>query len=282
MGFATVFKDDFRNAYRSYVVVGVVGVFAALVGLVFVAEIDIYDAPFRAIFDASFLLFMVFPLVVAPLTYLAIAGDRSRGTVKFVLGLPNTRLEYIAAKYASRGVIAVAAVVVAIGLGFLISAIAYTESPDAVRFLKFAGVSALFAAATAGIYVTVSAMTRTRSRAMIGVFAAYFVLGPFWLGFIPVIRLGTIIDAVTGILGVELAESTRSLITIASPFTAYLESTEIIYTGVSDRYEAIAAIRAEDGDHLADESWFAVLVMVAWATVVPLVGYLRFRGSELG
>ncbi|PSQ17555.1 hypothetical protein BRD00_07595 [Halobacteriales archaeon QS_8_69_26] len=281
MGFATVFKDDVRNAARSYVVVGVIGVFAALVSLVFIAEIDVYDAPFRAIFDASFLLFMIFPLVIAPLTYLAIAGDRSRGTIKFVLGLPNSRLEYFFAKYVSRATIAVAAVAIATGSAFLIAALFYVESPDFVRFLKFLGLSALFAMAMAGTFVTVSAMTRTRSRAMIGVFGAYFVLGPFWLGFIPVIGLDTVVDAITSALGVELAESTRQLIGVLSPSTAYLESTELIYTGVFERYRAISSIRSET-DYLADRTWFAVLVMAAWATVVPLLGFLRFRSVEVG
>lgn len=282
MSFGTVLRDDLRNAARSYVVVGTVGVFAALVGLIFVAEIDVFDAPFRAIFDATFLLFMIFPLIVAPLTYLAIAGDRSRGSIKYVLGLPNTRAEYFFGKYAARAGIAVAAVVVATLVAFLVAALAYAESPDPLRFLTFAGLSSLFALSVVGVFVTISATTRTRSRAMIGVFFAYFVLGPFWLGFIPVIGLDTVVDAVTSALGVELAESTRQLVVGLSPSTAYLESTELVYSGVLERYDRIyGSFRPEEG-YLAEQTWFAVLVMAAWAAVVPLLGYLRFRRAELG
>mgnify|MGYP006281375169 FL=1 len=39
----TVLRDDFRNARRSSVVLGVIGVFTVLTALVFVSEIDIYD-----------------------------------------------------------------------------------------------------------------------------------------------------------------------------------------------------------------------------------------------
>src|SRR6056297_1270575 len=113
----TVLRDDFRNARRSSVVLGVIGVFTALTALVFVSEIDIYDHAYRTLFDVTMLTGLVFPLIVAPLTYLSIAGDRSGGAMKYALGLPNSRLEYYAGKFASRAGVAVVAVVFAVVVG---------------------------------------------------------------------------------------------------------------------------------------------------------------------
>lgn len=281
MGVYTVGRDDFRNVRRSYVVLGVIGVFAALVGLVFVAEIDIYDDAYRTLFDVSALVAFVFPLFAAPLTYLAIAGDRSRGSIKYVMGLPNSRLEYFLGKYCSRAAVAVAAVVVATVAGYVVAALTFANGADPVRFLKFAAVSALYALSIVGLFVGISATTAGRSRAMFAVFGTYFVLVPFWFGLLPVLSVNTIVDTLASVLGVTVSESTRELITVLSPGTAYLQATEVVYSGVIREYEAFATFQP-DSDALARQTWFSVAVMAGWAVVGPVVGYLKFRASELG
>src|SRR6056297_1289680 len=119
----TVARDDFLNARRSYIVLGVIGVFTALVTLVFISEVDVYDDPYRTLFDVSFLLAVAFPLFVAPLTYLAITGDRQSGAIKYVMGLPNSRGEYVLAKFLSRFGVAVSAVGLAVAVGFVVAAL---------------------------------------------------------------------------------------------------------------------------------------------------------------
>lgn len=282
MSLYTVSRDDFRNARRSYVVLAVIGVFAALVGLVFVSEINIYDDAYRALFDVSALVAFVFPLFVAPLTYLAIAGDRSRGSIKYVLGLPNSRLEYFLGKYLSRAGVAVGAVVIATLVGFLIATATFTNGADPVRFLKFAGVSLLYALAIAGLFVGISASTAERSRAMFAVIGTYFVLVPFWYGLLPVLSVTTIVDTVASVLNVTVSESTRELIQMLAPGTAYLQATEMVYSGVLDNYEAFGRAFKPESDALARETWFAVAVLAGWAIVGPVVGYLKLRVSELG
>jgi ABC-2 type transport system permease protein len=278
----TVARDDFRNVRRSYVVLGVVGVFAGLTALVFAAEIDIYDDAYRTLYDVSALVAFAFPLFVAALTYLSVAGDRSRGSIKYALGLPNTRLEYFVAKYASRATIAVAAVLSGTLLGFAVAAATFVNGADPVRFLKFGGVSALYALAFTGTFVAISATTSERSRAMFGVIGAYFVLVPFWSGLLPVVSLPTIVDTVASTLDVTLSESTRYLIQSLSPTQSYFGLTEIVYTDVGDGYPVFADIGDEGSEMLADEEWFNALVLLCWATLVPVLGYLKFRASELG
>lgn len=282
MSVSTVAWDDFRNARRSFVVLGVIAVFAGLVALVFGSEISIYDDAYRTLYDVSALVSFVFPLFVAPLTYLSIAGDRSRGSIKYVLGLPNSRFEYFVAKYVSRASVAVAAIIVSVLVGFVIAAATFTNGADPMRFLKFMAVSVLYAVALSGIFVGISAMTGQRSRAMFAVIGAYFILVPFWYGFLPVISLNTILNGVSSTFGVTISESTRHLIRVLSPGTAYLRSTQVVYSGVFDQHEILIRSFKPSSDALSRKEWFSVLVLFGWATVAPLLGYLKFRVSELG
>ncbi len=281
VGVYTVTRDDFRNVRRSYIVLGVLGVFAGIVGLVFVSEMNIYADAYRTLFDVSALIAFALPLFVAPLTYLSIAGDVSNGSIKYVLGLPNSRLEYVIGKYISRAAVAVAAVVLGTLVGFVVAVTTFSNGADPIRFLEFAGASTAYALAISGIFVGISAMTASRSRAMTAVFGVYFVLVLFWAGFLPFLSLQTMIDTVASTLGVTVSEPTRELIAGLSPVNAYFQATSEVYTGVYDQYEVLS-ITESGSDRLVRQTWFNFLVMVGWATVVPSVGYLKFRNSELG
>ncbi|MFB6137385.1 MAG: ABC transporter permease subunit [Halobacteriaceae archaeon] len=283
MGVRTVVRDDLRNARRSWVVTGVVGVLAGLVALIFLSEASIYDDPYRTVFDVSFFLFLVGPLVLAPLTYLAVAGDRASGRLRYVLGLPNSRAAYLAGTLASRLAIAAAAVLVAVAVGFAVAAATFTSPPAVERFVAFAAVSVLYAASVVGVYVGVSAVTASRSRAMVGVLGAYFLLVPFWFGFLPVVSLTNVLGALTDLVGVTLSAQTRDLIRSLSPATAYLVSTEVVYHGVlGGPYESINENFVAQPDYLHREVWFAVLVMAVWGVGSVLAGYAAFVRSELG
>lgn len=282
MGVGTVFRDDLRNARRSKIVVGVVGVFTLLSTLIFVSEINIFDDAVRSLFDLTALVAFLFPLFVASLTYLAVAGDRARGSIKYVLGLPNERWEYALGKYLSRGVVAVTAVLGATLVGFVVGAVAFTNGADPERFLTFGLVSSLYALSLTGVFVGLSAMTASRSRAMFAAIGAFFVLVPFWNNLLPVLQVGTVIDFAETLFGITVSEETRLTIAGLSPSTAYLSATAPVFEGAGDQYEVVRAVIGGDTGSLADELWFNLLVLVGWGGGVPLVGYLRFRRAELG
>ena len=282
MSLYTVARDDFKNARRSYAVLGVVGVFTTLVALVVGMDSGHHPDAYRALFDVSFFLFLVFPIIVAPLAYLAIAGDRDGGAIKYAMVLPNSRAEYVFGKLVSRLGVALAAVVVGVLVAFGIALVAFTNSPDVGRFLAFTGVTLLFAFSFIGIYVGISAVTESRSRAMLGVFGAYFLLVPFWFGFLPVVGLPALMNTAADLLGVTISSSTEGLIRSLSPATAYLFSTEVVYAGVIDSYPMIEGNFGSMPDKFWTELWFNALVMFAWGAGSVLVGYLSFRRSELG
>jgi len=284
VSFATIVRDDFRNARRSYVVLGVIGALAAFVGLIVYSVADYHEDAFRALFDVSFFFFLVFPLILIPLTYLSIAGDRERGSIKHALGLPNTRAEYVFGKFVSRATVAVAAVLVAVAVAFVLGIALYADPVDPLRFVKFAAISALFVASLSGIFVACSALTARRSRAMFGVIAAYFVLGPFWLGNFPVVSLQALVNTLADFLGTSVSETTLNYIRFSSPNTAYLAGLEPVYDGVvgTGEYSQIDGNYGGDSGELYAKPWFNYLTMTAWGAVALGLSYARFRVAELG
>nr|WP_240148939.1 ABC transporter permease subunit [Halorubellus sp. JP-L1] len=235
-------------------------------------------------FDVSFFFFLVFPLILVPLTYLAVAGDRERGSIKHALGLPNTRAEYVFGKYVSRTAVAIGAVLLSTVAALLIGLGLYDGSVDVMRFLTFAAVSSLFVASMTAIFVACSTVASRRSRAMFGVIGAYFLLGPFWLGFLPVVSLSAVVTTIADLLGTTVADDTLGYIQMASPTTAYLSGLEPVYDGVvgTGEYPRVTRNYAGNGEELYSENWYNYLVMTAWGTVALGLSYARFRVAELG
>ena len=281
MGVYTVARDDFRNAARSYTVAGVVAVFALLVALIFVTEAGTFDDPYRTLFDVELLMVFLAPIVLAPLTYLCIAGDRASGTIKFTMGLPNTHGQYVAGKFLSRLGVAAAAVVVSVLIGFVISLTTYANAPDIGRFLAFAGATGLFVLAWVGLFVAVSAATEKRSRAMIAVFGLYFLFVPFWFGMIGPVSLQAVVEAVADLLGLTLSDSAKGFILSLSPAWAYMQAARPVYAGVVDQYATIQSNYGGSTAELWAKPWYNALVLVGWSAVSLAVGYLKFTRSEL-
>lgn len=282
MSVRTVVRNDFRSVRRSYVVLGVVIAFVGFVGLAFLGSSEVHPDPVRTTFGFSALVVWVFPLLVAPLTYLAVAGDRSRGSITYHLGLPNSRREYFLAKYVSRVGAAVVTMVAGGLVALVVAAVAYENAPDLARFLVLGALSVLFALSFAGAFVAVSASVSSRSRAMFGVFGVYFLLSAFWVGFIPVLNLGTVLDAVASVPGVTVSDSTRALIAALSPAGAYFNLLpDLVWADALTQYETFAQFTDRPA-YLGFEPWFNLLVLAVWTVGAPTLGYLRFRGAELG
>jgi ABC-2 type transport system permease protein len=222
----------------------------------------------------SFLL----PIVLAPLTYLAIVGDRLDGTIKFVMGLPNARGEYFLGTFLSRSLVTVAAVAASTVVGFAIALAAFETGPDVVRFLQFGAATTLYALAFVGLYVAVSATVGSRGRAMIAVFGAYFLLVPFWQGLTPLVSLDATLAAATDILGVTLSETTTHYVESLSPLQAYFGLTGHIWVDVSSQYDVLSFTM--DGK-LYEQWWYNAGVLLAWTVGSLVVGYASFARSEL-
>ncbi|WP_459194931.1 ABC transporter permease [Halosimplex sp. J119] len=282
MSAVTVARADLLSIRRSSVVVGVVATFALVVGLAFLGSSEVHPHPVRTTWGFTALVAWGFPLLLAPLTYLAIAGDRSRGSITYHLGLPNSRAEYFAGKYATRAAVAVVTMVLGVVVAFAVAVATYEHAPDPARFLTLGALSTLFALSMVGIFVAMSAVATSRSRAMIGVLGAYFLLSAFWIGPLPALNLETVLDALASIPGVTISESARALIGALSPAGAFFNTLpRLVWADAPGQYEVFAQFDG-DSEYLGHKAWFNVLTMAIWVVAAPLAGYLRFRGAELG
>lgn len=277
----TVARDDFRNLAGSYLVLAVVGTFVALVAFIFVSEIGIYDDPYRALFDVSNAMILLGPVLLAPLAYQSIVGDRTSGRIKFAMGLPNSRREYFAGKVLSRFTVVTMATVGSVALGFVIAAVAFTNSPDIGRFAVFAVTTLLYTLSFTSIFIAISALAESRTVAMFASLAAYFVLVLFVLGVAPYINLQTLLAAVGDLLGTQISDSTEHLIRNLSPWPAYGGATEPIYAGVTDQYQRLSSVPPSQRGKVYVQTWFDASVLVAWVVIPLAVGFLKFRTSEL-
>lgn len=279
MATQTVAKDDLRNTVRSYTTIALGGVLVVLVLAILGFQQRVYDDPYVSLFSLMWLVTFVGPLVIAPLTYHSIVGDRTSGAIKYALGLPNRRLEYVLGTSIARAGIATAIVVAAGAGAFLLAALTFSNAPSIRRFATFTGLSVLYLLAFVGIFVAISAIARTRAQAMFGVFTVYFLLVPFWLGASPFMSLQTLLDAIDTAV-VPLSNRAKDAIISLSPATAYLGTNELVYYGVIDQHEMLQSTYS-GGDQFYYNRAYNALVMAGWAVVSLVVGFLQFRRSEL-
>jgi ABC-2 type transport system permease protein len=279
MSVYTVARDDFRNAAGSYLTLGVVGAFVVLVAFIFVSEISIYDNPARSLYDVTNAIILLGPLLLAPLTYQTIVGDRTSGRIKFAMALPNSRGEYFVGKVLSRFTVVAVATIGSIALGYIIAAATFTNEPNLGRFIVFAGVTLLYTLSFASIFISISSLAETRAAAMFVSLAAYFVLVLFVLGVAPFVNLDTLLSAVGNILGTTISDGTTRLIKNFSPWPAYGGAAEQIYIDIADQYQRIQLNRGLDT--LYAKIWFDILVLIVWLIAPLTVGFLKFREAEL-
>lgn len=277
----TVARDDFRNIAGSQLILGVVGAFVALVAFVFVSEIGIYDDPYRALFDVSNVLILLGPVLLAPLAYQSIVGDRVSGRIKFAMGLPNSRGEYFAGKILSRFAVVTIATVGSIALGYVIAAATFTNPPEVGRFAVFAVTTLLYTLSFTSIFIGISALAESRATAMFAALAAYFVLVLFVLGVAPYLNLETLLAAVGDLLGTPVSDSTERFIENMSPWSAYGGATHPIYAGVTEQYRRLPTVPPNARNELSVKAWFDFAVLITWVVVPLAVGFLKFRTSEL-
>lgn len=271
----TVARNDLKNARRSkllWFVVGSYGLFALL--LFWSNSQSPRPSVNQALFGMTGVGALLVPLIALVSAYLAVAGERDRGTIKLRLGLPNTRAEVLAGKFLSRTALVAAALlvalVVAVGAG-----VAFFEDPDFSSLPAFAGVTLAFTLAYVGIAVGLSAGTASRSRAMGASIGYFFVFNVLWiLGSFNVI--GALRFVLEDTLGLSLADSFYEFVWQLSPVASYLKSLSLVF----ERSEFRQLPEAPDEWFLQPE--VAVVVLVAWLVVPVALGYWRFRRADLG
>ncbi|MFC6766246.1 ABC transporter permease subunit [Natrinema soli] len=207
--------------------------------------------------------------------YQAIVKERESGSIRFLLGLPNSRLDVVVGKVLGRA----AVVAVPTVIGFLVGAVVIAALYDGFVIADYVGllvVSLVIGLVYVSVAVGVSAAVSTRAKAVAGVLGIYVLfdwlwwtvpMGIYWLG---ERELPGSTDLPTWYVFMERIGLWEPL--------GVISSTLVDIAGV----ETISTADRIAGDvPFYLEPWFAWVFVVAWI-IIPLgLGYYRFNRTVL-
>jgi ABC-2 type transport system permease protein len=283
MSWVAIAKKDFRDARRAKILWGATAIFVFFYAVFLLtagqgnqpAEEAATDALGALIFAGAFLL----PLVLISMAYLAIAGERESGSIKYLLGLPNSRRDVLVGKFLGRSAVALTAVGIAVIAGAAMLLFNFGTIP--AEYVVYAGLTGLFSLAFVAIAVGVSAFAASRGKAMAGSIGGYFVFGVLWI--VPgVTPQDSVAFVVEDLLGMDATPELYHFVEQLSPVMAYAAAVQGFVYGTPDDPGSVEFHPAASDTpfYLTDD--FMVVVLLAWIVVPLAIGYWRFNRAELG
>lgn len=306
MSTLAVARKDFKDVRRAktlWLVIGLLGLIAGLLAYVFdggstTPDQELVENLFRSIAGINAILL---PIVVLIATYLAIAGERESGSIKFLLGLPNSRRDVVLGKLLSRLTMVGVAVAVMFVVGLLVALVRFAVFPAGVFFGLFA-MTLLYGAVFVGVAIAMSSITASRSRAVAGAVGTYF--GSILVFFLPGINVRAIVRFINeDLLGLGTNLDLYQFVQYVSPFFAFQKATNLVVpermetsffkgerareagagpgSGNGGREGFEAAIESVDLPfYLTDE--FGLVILLAWMVIPLALGYWRFERADIG
>ena len=273
----TVARNDFLNVRRSKLLWSVSGLYLVVMLLMFYFVGSNSEPRLKDVVSLMTLIgVLIIPLIALIASYLAIAGERESGSIKFSLGLPTTRWEFLAGKFLSRVGLVAGAVVLSVAVGGLYGVMTYPSIPFDT-LLVFTGLTILFVAAYVAVAIGISAASASRARAMGGAIGFFFVFNVFWILNLGFSIVGAIRFIFEDMLGFDLTQNTELFIQALSPGSAYIHSLGLLFP---DQFAIIRTVRGASPFYL--ESWFMILILLAWIVMSLCMGYWRFSRANLG
>jgi ABC-2 type transport system permease protein len=278
MSLSAIIKKEIQQSIRSYSLVGIASFF--LLFAIFLAAIQWIPVPYRnSPVDQSTLVLLnsmrqagVFfvPLLGLGIGYNAIAGERESGSLKLLLGLPNTRREVVFGKFIGRTVVVGGVIVACYTIVWIIVVMSY-------GFLDFVifGLYTLLTVCNGAVYVAIplgfSAGMKSRQWALSGAIGIYALLMLGWDALLYGLQL-VIYGAQPPAGGLP---EWFNLIGLLNPSTAFMFAVR----AVIPEYYSLTFYPQSDALYLQDSVGFVILLF--WIIVPLVLGYLRFEKSDI-
>lgn len=220
--------------------------------------------------------------------YSAVAGPRSGGQLKLVLGLPIHRVSLVVGAALGRSVVVIGGVIgavitIALGMQFV------HGSLPVATLVGFGILLGVLAVATTSLAVGLSAASPTRWIAAMAV-VALFVLFQFFWGVVP----AGVHYIVEGSVPGPIVPPWVILLERLHPFAAFQAATDLVLPEVERtiRLSGEGAEAASGGPRSLGERvqgpvpwylspWAAVGTLLSWAVLPLLVGLHRFNRADL-
>ncbi|WP_135533548.1 ABC transporter permease subunit [Halostella pelagica] len=217
---------------------------------------------------------MLIPLIALVAAYLSIAGERESGSIKFLLGLPNSRADVVLGKLIARSAVVAAGLLVSFAVAVLAAMVFVPDMTfEYADYAVFVALTLLYALTYVAVAVSISAVSSSRSRAMGGAIGFFFVFNLVW-NFLPV-SPRNMVQFLADKLGTDVSQNTLDLIWALSPTGAYFGSLRFL-----DGPRFAGGMSSSSPFYL--EAWFMVVILVAWLVVPLALGTWRFQRAELG
>lgn len=253
-----------------------VSVFTVLaVSLTFVVADPRPDAvdrpPMRfAVLSVGSALSFLLPLVGLIGSYAALVGERETGSVRFLLGLPNSRSDAYVGKFLSRATVVLVPLILGLVLTGIIVSLTF-QNGSLLGMLGLTLVSVPYALLFVGIGLSASAYADSSNRAVAVVIAAFVTLRVGW----PALRW----------LGLEnTPEYTPPpewffWVGRINPINAYVKLTTMF--AEFEYGHPLLATPADGMSTVATSHAFAAGVLLVWTVLAPVAGLFYFRHRDL-
>lgn len=286
-----VWKRDLLSTFRSRLVPAVALLLVlATAGIVLaIYALDTRGQPpgqRTAVFAVGAISHVLVPLVGLLASYSALVGERESGSVRFLLGLPNSRLDAYGGKFASR----LSAVAGPLAVGLLVCTVAvgaWFQDGSYVDMLGLTAVTLLFAFLFVGIGMALSALASTPTRAVVGAVGIFVAFRGGWPA------LQTALLELTDAERYPFPPDWYFWVGRVNPLNAYVKLTTeyadfgnghpLLTRGVETDYDPATeeVVVQATVDTVAVSGEFAAVVLLAWAVVVPLVGLAVWKRQDL-
>ncbi|WP_255190605.1 ABC transporter permease subunit [Natronobeatus ordinarius] len=282
MSWVHVARKDFEDASRSLLLWALTGLLILLVaGLSTIPYLLAESGTTPAFEEGLAFLYspigFLIPIIGLVVGYRSIVGERESGTIRFLLGLPNTRRDVLVGKVLGRA--GVVAVPTAIGfvVGALVIAVLY-EGFDVLDYVGLFLFSLVMGLVYVAIAVGISASVRTRAKALGLVITVYAVFDMLWAT-VPMTLYWVLENELPGFDGLP---AWYLLLERLSPGEALgaIALTLVDFAGAGD-FDLTAAGRVAGEAPFYLENWFAWVIVGLWIAVPLGIGYLRFRRATL-
>ncbi|MFT4922409.1 MAG: ABC-type transport system involved in multi-copper enzyme maturation permease subunit [Haloarculaceae archaeon] len=262
-------RKDVRDSMRNWSLYGILALFVLFGGLVGYSSAGADTGPGSVLLFTSTLGFLA-PIVALGISYASVAGPRTDGSLKFLLGLPYSRRDVLLGTYAGRVLVVTAGVVVgylAHALGSLVGG--QVVSPTAV-LVGFVAVVVLVVPVV-GIAVGISTAVRSTTIAGLLAFVVFLLTFALWQS-IP----GWVVTALNGFSPPPSPPEWAPLFRSLNPLAA----SRVLFDALAG---AVLSTEAPlgGGDRVVRSVPLAVAVLAGWAILAPLAGFLRFRNDDI-
>ncbi|RXK47455.1 ABC transporter permease subunit [Halorientalis pallida] len=272
MSWRVVAREDVYDAVRSKTTWLAVALFP-IAFLGYVVAHDYVGEPNFPAFVAGLagVVGVVLPAVAILLSYKSIADDRTSGRLTLTLSLPHSRRDLAIGTVVGRAVVVLVPALLALAVAGVVGAVRF--GTDGVLWVpSFLLASALFGAAFVGFAVGLSMSTTADRWITLGGLGGYLLLVTFW---------GGLQSATLLVLHRFDFQVLRDIPDWALLFRL-LEPGESYARLVRAGFDVdLAGLYVVEGAPLYVSAPAALVLLVAWALVPLVVGYRRFRASDL-